>query len=204
MRAARIEHQAAGTEFGSLFREVAGARGGRKSSPEAGARPAAHGRRLFTPVEPVHGESLRGLVYRACSVNGLPNAWGLVQYAGVLNRNRMLLAESADVDVRLLAYSIGVHEAEVQARRYPDIGGGHRSFFGLDLHASAIETRKRRFSPAAFKAGSRIHQAVWELRDLPFCLMLGYAVGHLLVSIRWRRPGLDADQHSAPSLRPMR
>jgi hypothetical protein len=116
----------------------------------------------------------------------------------------MLLAESADVDVRLLAYSIGVHEAEVQARRYPDIGGGHRSFFGLDLHASAIETRKRRFSPAAFKAGSRIHQAVWELRDLPFCLMLGYAVGHLLVSIRWRRPGLDADQHSAPSLRPMR
>ncbi len=158
------------TAFGDFLRDVRLENAERHGArvPSVRARPPER-RRLFSEVTPVEGESLRGLVCRACTINHLPNSWGLLQYLGLLHRNRVLVAESPDIDPAELAYAIRVPAHEVCARRYDDLGNGHVSFFGLDLHAGRIDKRVRRFSPTALRERTH-HRATWELRDVPFCL----------------------------------
>lgn len=158
------------TAFGDFLRDVRLENAERHGAgvPSVRARPLEW-RRLFSGVTPVAGESLRGLVCRACTMNHLPNSWGLLQYLGLPHRNRVLVAESSDIDPAELAYAIRVPAHEACARRYDDLGNGHVSFFGLDVHAGRIDKRVRRFSPAALRERAH-HRATWELRDVPFCL----------------------------------
>lgn len=169
------------TAFGAFLREV--------SAELASARPhspsmpisRADWRRFQKGVTPRPGESLRGLVYRSCAINGIPNSWGLLQHMAMSHRNRITISEDARLELEQLAHAIGVSDGDVVSRRYSDLGRDHRSFFGLDVHRSRIENRVRRFSPTAFRvdAEARIdtldpdyatHRALWELRDIPFCL----------------------------------
>lgn len=125
-------------------------------------------RRLLRSAAPVTGESLRGLVADACARNHISNTWGMLQHFGLLHRNRVDVSESAELQVVDLAVALGTAEYEIASRRYEMAAPGHRSFFGLQLNASRIENRLRRFSPAAIGAGCSYHPAVHELRDLPF------------------------------------
>lgn len=127
-------------------------------------------RQLFKGTDPIQGESLRGLVARACQRNDLPNSWGLLQHLGQSDRNRILVAEDLNIDPAELAYAIKVAEEEVRARRYQPIGTRRWSFFGLNLSRTSIEKRIRRFSPTALSGtGDQYHRAIWELRHIPFC-----------------------------------
>jgi hypothetical protein len=124
--------------------------------------------RLNHAVSAMPGESLRGLIARACHNNFLPNSWGLLQVTGLLNRNVVNLAESPDIDAQKLAYAVGVSEADIEARRYQSLGNSHRSFFGIEISRNRICYRRRRFAPKRMIANPW-HLSVWELRDLPFC-----------------------------------
>lgn len=138
-------------------------------------------RRLSKPISPFDGESLRSMVYRSCTINNLPNSWGLLGRLGLSHRNRVVVAEEPELEVDQLAYALGVQKTEVAQRRYELLVREHRSFFGLNLNRFQIENRVRCFSPAAFRyakhyrpsVGDPIfawHHATWELRDIPFCL----------------------------------
>lgn len=159
------------TPFARFLREVGGELAeerGRRVQPSP--RSGADWRHLSTATVPIPKESLRGLVYRACAANDLPNSWGLLQYLGQQHRNRVLVSEDPNIDPAELAFAIGVADHEVYSRRY-QLESGRLSFFGLELNPRSINTRDRRFSPVAFqRSGVRFHRALWELRDIPFCL----------------------------------
>lgn len=59
--------------------------------------------RLNHAVRAMPGESLRGLIARACHDNFLPNSWGLLKVTGLLNRNVVNVSESLDIDAKKLA-----------------------------------------------------------------------------------------------------
>lgn len=138
-----------------------------RSLPTPSRREPAR-RRLFTSTVPVPGESLRGLVARACAANYIPNSWGVLQHVGLTHRNRVLLSEDPNVVTADLAHAVGTTEDEIIFRRYEPLPAGHLSFFGLDVHRRQLENRIRRFSPLSL-AEHPCHRAIWEVRDLPFC-----------------------------------
>ena len=159
-------------------------------------------RKFFKAVTPGEGESLRGLIYRACSLNSLPNVWGLLKWVGLAHRNRVIVAEDPNIAVDELAYAVGVADEEITLRRYPALGENRRSFFGLEIQSTSFETRIRRFSPEAFRADAArpvetrnetgsvqnigpYHRATWELRDIPFDLQNW----DLLHDTCWCEPG---------------
>ncbi len=117
---------------------------------------------------PASGESLRGLTADTLRRNGIKTAWRVLKTVGAPARNRPLLSEHPGVSAERLAAALRVDEELVRARMYPVIGKGERSFFGLPVPHTGIETRERRFAPAFFKH-ERQHLAAWELRLLPFC-----------------------------------
>ncbi len=117
---------------------------------------------------PARGQSLRGLTADTLRRNGIKTAWRVLKSVGAPARNRPLLSEHPDVSAARLAAALRVDEGLVRARMYPLIGKGERSFFGLPVPLTGIETRERRFAPAFFKH-DRHHLAAWELRLLPFC-----------------------------------
>lgn len=175
------------TPFGVFLRQVGVEHAATRSRVPPKPLSREQWRRLRKAVTPHEGKSLRGLIYRSCNENGLPNTWALLKWAGLSHRNRVIVAEDANIAVAELAHAIRVSDKDVINGRYQDLGRMHRSFFGLDVHASAIETRTRRFSPAAFRAdeikaaqglrdseaandNGAFHRASWELRDIPFCL----------------------------------
>jgi hypothetical protein len=164
------------TPFGAFLRGVGDDLADAASGP---ARPApvvdrSTWRRLLQPMIPRNGESLRGLVARACWENDVPNSYGILQHLGLNHRNRVLVAEDVEIDPAELACAIRVDEDEVRIRRYEPVRPGRVSFFGLSINPRRIETRTRRFSPAAFQADvgdmPQYHRALWELSDIPFCL----------------------------------
>ncbi|MDR6126092.1 hypothetical protein QE361_003610 [Sphingomonas sp. SORGH_AS802] len=164
------------TPFGAFLRGVGDDLADAASGP---ARPApvvdrSTWRRLLQPIIPRHGESLRGLVARACWENDVPNSYGILQHLGLNHRNRVLVAEDVEIDPAELACAIRVNEDEVRIRRYEPVRPGRVSFFGLSINPRRIETRTRRFSPTAFQADvgdmPQYHRALWELSDIPFCL----------------------------------
>lgn len=164
------------TPFGAFLRDVAD-RTNAVAAARAAQDPAVDRslwRRLFEPVTPIAGESLRGVVARSCRENYLPNSFGLLQHLGLVHRNRITVSEDVGIDPAELAYAMRVHEDEVRARRYDPLGRGHVSFFGLNVNARRVETAIRRFSPTAFATEGvglpHFHRATWELRDIPFCL----------------------------------
>ncbi len=131
-------------------------------------------RQLYKSVTPVPGESLRGLVARSCRVNYLPNSFGMLQHLGLVHRNRVIVSEDPNIDPAELAWAMQVAETEVLARRYDPLGRGRVSFYGLEINAQRIEISRRLFSPTVFGMADDnrppFHRAVWELRDIPFCL----------------------------------
>jgi len=175
------------TPFGNFLREVGEECAGTRNHVPSPSLTRENWRRLFKSVTPVENESLRGLVYRACSLNSLPNVWGLLKWMGLSHRNRVLVAEDPNIAISELAYAMGVDEKEIVLRRYLGLGDKRRLFFGLEVQPSSIETRIRRFSPEAFRADvveaagplggtdsmpsiAPCHRATWELRDIPFDL----------------------------------
>ena len=125
-------------------------------------------RQVRRAAKPVPGESLRGLVADTCADNSIPNTWGMLRHFGLLHRNRVDLSESPHVDIAGLATAMRIDESVVLDRIYPLVGPASRRFNGLSVPTSRIESRVRRFSPAAIAAGRLHHPATHELRDLPF------------------------------------
>ena len=161
------------TPFGSFLRDVRQDLAG-SSAPQVPSEPPrkAEWRRLEKGTPPQPGESLRGLVARACQRNTIPNSWGVLQFLGLAHRNRVLVSEDPRVDPAELAYALGVAEDEVASRRYESVAAGRVSFYGVAINADRIDSRVRRFSPTVLgDAELRFHRAVWELKDLPFCLL---------------------------------
>lgn len=158
------------TPFGAFLRDVgdelAGAPRPAPSQPSSGRE---HWRRLSKEAPPIAGESLRGLVARACQTNHLPNSWGLLQHLGQRHRPRVNVSEDENVNPAELAFAMRVQEQEVSMRRYPDLGKQHLSFYGLDVHSDTIDKRVRWFSPTLLRTKQH-HLAMWELSDVPFCL----------------------------------
>lgn len=113
-------------------------------------------------------ESLRGGLSRAFARAGLPNSWTMLREAGLKHRNRVIVSEDPNIDIGALAEALQVSREEILQRRYPEVGPGSRSFFGLQIPSSNFETRIRRFSPTFLKDSGH-HHAAWELRFLPFC-----------------------------------
>lgn len=112
---------------------------------------------------------MRGVVARACAGNFVPNSWGVLRYLGLANRNRVLVSEDPNIVPADLAYAIQTTEDEIRLRRYEPLDARHVSFFGTRMHTARIETNVRRFSPTSL-ADRPVHLALWELRDIPFCL----------------------------------
>ncbi|KQN26052.1 hypothetical protein ASE86_07775 [Sphingomonas sp. Leaf33] len=161
------------TPFGAFLRNVGDdlvADRGPRVPSTATAR--AEWRRLDKQTPPMPGESLRGLVARACKRNDIPNSWGVLQHLGLLHRNSVIVSEHPGIDPAELAYALGVAEHEVVLRRYEPTVPGRVSFQGLELNVGRIEKRIRRFSPSALAdPAQRFHRAVWELKDIPFCFV---------------------------------
>ena len=160
------------TNFGKFLRgvseEIIAAQMSRNPS---GSTPEAEWRQLSKETTPIPRESLRGLTYRACQANFLPNSWGLLQHLGQRHRNRVMVSEDPAINPAELAYAIKVSKHQVVARRYETIATNRVSFFGLALNPRNIDGRVRRFSPTALKGpNQQYHRAIWELRDIPFCL----------------------------------
>jgi hypothetical protein len=125
--------------------------------------------RLRHPTIPILGESGRGLFARACGNHNIPHAWMILQQVGATFRNRVDLSESDDIDLDALGYILKVDPTELRARTYPLVSNRRRSFFGVELSDHSFETRMRRFSPAALRDSSHT-RALWEIRDLPYCV----------------------------------
>lgn len=121
------------------------------------------------PIVPVPGESLRSIVARTCRENGLPNSFGLLGPLGLLHRNKVRVSEGNDIDPADLAHAMKLPEHEVTSRRYEALDLGYVDFFGMQVNKTRINNTVRRFAPAALRESSH-HRALWELRDLPFCL----------------------------------
>lgn len=121
------------------------------------------------PIVPVPGESLRSIVARTCRENGLPNSFGLLGPLGLLHRNKVRVSEGTDIDPADLAHAMKLPKDEVTSRRYEALDLGYVDFFGMQVNKTRINNTVRRFAPAALGT-SHHHRAVWELRDLPFCL----------------------------------
>ncbi len=117
---------------------------------------------------PAEGQSLRGLAAHALRRNNIRTAWRVLKDVGAPARNRALLSEHSNVNAARLSAVMKVDEDIVRARMYPLIRKGERSFFGLPVPHTGIETRERRFAPTFLK-NNRHHLAAWELRLLPFC-----------------------------------
>ena len=156
--------------FGAFLRDV-----GNELADIARHRPAfelaedrSSWKQLFAETVPVDGESLRGLIVRACRNNGLPNSWGMLQHMGSAYRNRISVSEDATLNPAEIAHALKVSEEEVRDRLYPSLGHGTVSFFGMTTNVKRIETTVRRFSPAALAKATH-QRSLWELRDIPFC-----------------------------------
>ena len=121
------------------------------------------------PVVPQPGESLRSVVNRTCFENGLPNNYGLLGPLGLLNRNRVRVAEENEISEEDLAYAMRLPSEEISSRKYAALDLEYVDFFGLQISKMRVTNRRRRFSPTAFKHAP-FHRALWELKDLPFCL----------------------------------
>ena len=121
------------------------------------------------PIVPFAGESLRSLVARSCFENDIPNSFGLLKPLGLLVRNRVRVSEGDDVRSDELAHAMKMPESEVASRRYEALGLGYVDFFGVQVNRMRINNGTRRFAPAALATNPH-HRALWELRDLPFCL----------------------------------
>lgn len=164
------------TPFGAFLRDVGAASAGVLQPPPKAPDPIDRSDwpQLLEPVTPIPGESLRSVVARSCRANHLPNSFGLLQRMGLVHRNRVLVSEDPAIDPAQLAWAMRINEAEVEVRRYHPLNPGHLSFFGLDVNARRLDPNRRRFSPMAFGKEDgeypHHHRAVWELRDVPFCL----------------------------------
>lgn len=121
------------------------------------------------PIVPILGESLRGIVSDTCFENGLPNSFGLLGPLGLQHRNKVRVSEGDDIDPADLAYAINLPLEEVTSRRYEALELGYVDFFGLQINKMRMINTVRRFAPAALRLSPH-HRAVWELRDVPFCL----------------------------------
>lgn len=123
---------------------------------------------LRRPTAPFPDESARSLFVRALAAHGVARSWTILRHVGGIHRNRTDISENTNFDGAALARTIRVAREEIEERRYPHVGGRARSFFGLTVPVSSIETRIRRFSPGSF-ARKPYARALWELRSLPFC-----------------------------------
>ncbi len=121
------------------------------------------------PILPIPGESLRSVVARTCFENGLPNSFGLLGPLGLLNRNRVRVSEGDDIPDADLAYAMKLKTEDVASRKYAALELGYLDFFGLQVNRMRVNNTIRRFAPAAMDTAPH-HRAVWELRDLSFCL----------------------------------
>lgn len=125
-------------------------------------------RKLLRSATPTPGESLRGLVLDACADNRLPHSFLLLRHFGMAHRNRVIVSESSSLNSAGLAAALRIDEDQIKLRQYASVGGANRSFFGLIVSKTQIESRVRRFSPTAINNGITYHPATHELRDLPF------------------------------------
>lgn len=175
------------TPFGDFLRKVGAEHAATRSRVPSDPIGRERWPQVRKEVTPREWESMRGLAYRSCTLNDLPNSWNLLKDTGLLNRNRINIAESVHVDLDLLAHAMRVPDDVMAGRFHPVTRSGFVAFFGVEVKSTLITSKVRRFSPTAFRRDlhhalkqgtdaatiSRFgpyHRSIWELREIPFCL----------------------------------
>lgn len=155
---------------------------------------------------PLVDESLDGLVARVASRTGLTNVRLVSAHGGVEHGHRPQLATTGWDDMPALAKLLEVDVAELRLRAHPlSADGTRRAFFGTSVPQAMLQTRIRRFSPAALLT-SEHHRALWQLR-LPFDVDTGEVLvdrcpdPECATVQRWRRTsGIRFCDHCATDL----
>ncbi|MGZ8284049.1 MAG: TniQ family protein [Allosphingosinicella sp.] len=122
------------------------------------------------PLEPFPDESLDGFVARVAAHNHLENALAISAQGGVLYGHRPHLTTQSWEGLPTVAKCLKVDVAELHRRSYPLAAGSKelREFFGTAIDRRHLDTRIRRFSPAALQLSPH-HRAQWQIRLFPFC-----------------------------------
>ena len=160
------------------------------------------------------GESFNGFVARWAADAHYERMLDITRFAGVRNGNSQTAASADVADLTKLAAEMDVDPSELVRRSTPivrDMVGnkGSRCFYGIELPATLLETKARRFSPTAFRLDAiAYHRALWDLRLLPICIetgeiLLNKCQNHLCDArcLGWRNvAGVDRCEHCIADL----
>lgn len=126
------------------------------------------------PVEPIAGESLMGLVARACDENGYPSVTHVLNLAGFETLRGRFLSISKTVDLERLAqfFGCGAEDLRLRLQLPTNVQGSSPKTFvnylGAPVRAIMREPALRRVSPASLRTSPH-HRAIWTLRSLSYC-----------------------------------
>lgn len=160
------------------------------------------------------GESLNSIVARWAAEAHIERMLDITRVAGAVWGQRPSASAADLAGLTALADVLGIDVDELIYRAIPatnDLGGinGRRSFFGIDLCANLIETKRRYYSPMAFASSNRpYHRALWDLRLLPVCVETGEILLTACqnpicegVALGWRQTlGIDRCEHCMADL----
>lgn len=126
--------------------------------------------RLLIPVEPIPGESLLGLIMRACDENLIESTAQVLRAAGYGSAALGYYPTNTPEDDAVLAHILCLPVVEVASRMHRRIASTPDmvSFFGTAVRSVYRETRIRRVSPASL-AEQPFHRAIWDLKPITFC-----------------------------------
>ena len=160
------------------------------------------------------GESLNSIVARWAAEAHIERMLDITRAAGAVWGQRPSASAADLAGLTALADVLQIDVDELLYRAIPatnDLGGSHgrRSFFGIDLSANLIETKRRYYSPMAFASSDTpYHRALWDLRLLPVCVETGEILLTACqnpicegVTLGWRQTlGIDRCEHCMADL----
>lgn len=160
------------------------------------------------------GESLNSIVARWAAEAHIERMLDITRAAGAVWGQRPSASAADLAGLTALADVLQIDVDELLYRAIPatnDLGGSHgrRSFFGIDLSANLIETKRRYYSPMAFASSATpYHRALWDLRLLPVCVETGEILLTACqnpicqgVALGWRQTlGIDRCEHCMADL----
>lgn len=123
----------------------------------------------WATITPIPGESLDGLLFDFAGGNFVGRTGHLLgsncHYASVRGDDH-----GGPAKLAALAKATGLPVTELESRAYRPVEGveATRGFFGVTLHRTDLDRKRRLFAPAAL-AISQHHRAIWQVRALPFC-----------------------------------
>lgn len=160
------------------------------------------------------GESLNGVVARWAASAYIERMLDVTRVAGAVWGQRPSAVSADEAGLTALAHALEINVDELMGRSIHAMNDklghhGQRSFFGINLPATLVETKRRRYSPKAFALSDcPFHRALWDLRLLPVCV----ETGEILLSccqnpackgaqLGWRNTlGIDRCEHCMSDL----